>query len=175
MSQHRTFIVQNSIFGAFVGISFILSTYLFFLSGQSVSMNPQLGNVIMLLSVAGGFIGTRKYREEQLSGIISYGKALGCSLYILGIASALYSIFIYLLYANQPELLENYLKISIALLEEVYKGMPQLESMKAIMNSLITSGFIAFTEFLNKLLTGFMFSLLLAFILRRKARNNYLA
>ncbi len=173
MNKRHSFVIQNTIFGIFVGASFVLTSYLFFQSGQSVCLNQQLNNVIMLLSIAGAFIGTRKYREELLGGIISYGKALGSCIYILSIASAIYAIYTYLLFQAYPELQENYLQTMLSILEEVYKGIPELETMKTIISSLITSSIIAISEFFNKILTGFMYSLLLALILRRKASISH--
>ena len=167
-NQKNTFISQNTIFGLFVGLSFILASFTFYKSGKSISLNPQLNNVMMLLSIAGTFIGVRKYREESLNGSISYGNALGACVYLITVASLLYGIYIYWLYRHTPELQENYISTINSVLEEVYKGTPLLENMKAMLQNLMTAGFIAFSEIFNKIFTGFIFSLLLAGILRKR-------
>ena len=122
MSNRYPFLIQNTIFGVFVGASCMLASYLFFRSGQSVCINPQLQNVMLLLLISGGFIGTRKYREEQAEGLLSYSQALGCCFYILSIASILYAIYTFLLYKTHPELQKSYLQMTLSLLEEVYNN-----------------------------------------------------
>lgn len=168
MKNDNTFISQNTIFGLFIGLSFILASYAFYKTGQQVSLNPRLNNVIMLLSLAGAFIGARKYREEHLNGILSYAKALGICIYLIAVASVVYGIYIYILYRHNPELQENYLDMTTGMLEEIYKGSPLLENMQVILKSFMTAGAIAFAEVFNKIFTGFIFSLLLAGILRKK-------
>ena len=166
--KNNTFVSQNTLFGGFIGLSFILASYVFYQAGQPVCLNPQLNNVLMLLSIAGAFIGTRKYREEQLGGILHYAKALGICVYLIATASALYGCYIYILYRTHPELQDNYLEMTASMLEEVYKDSPLLENMQAILKSFMNAGVIAISEVFNKIFTGFIFSLFLTGILRRK-------
>ena len=63
-SKKKNFFSQNTLFGLFVGLSFIAVAYAYYRSGRGVSLNPQLNNVILLLSIVGAFIGVRKYRDE---------------------------------------------------------------------------------------------------------------
>ena len=57
-SKKKNFFSQNTLFGLFVGLSFIAVAYAYYRSGRGVSLNPQLNNVILLLSIVGAFIGT---------------------------------------------------------------------------------------------------------------------
>ena len=170
MNQRQIFIRQNGIFGLFIGISFILASYIFHLSGLPIYANPQLNNALLLLSIFGAFIGVRKYREEHLNGILSYSRALGSSIYMLCIASILYGIYIYILYTSIPELQENYLQTTLNMLDELYRDTPQLEleKIKSFMKILITPGFITASEVFTKIISSVFFSLFLAFLLRRK-------
>lgn len=63
-SEKKNFFSQNTLFGLFVGLSFIAVAYAYYRSGRGVSLNPQLNNVILLLSIVGAFIGVRKYRTN---------------------------------------------------------------------------------------------------------------
>lgn len=168
--KNNTFLIQNTVFGLFVGLSFILTSYVFYKSGRVISLNPQLNNVIMLLSIAGAFIGVRKYRDESHAGIITYGTALGACTYLISVAAMLYSIYIYYLYSRNPELQENYIGLMESVLDELYKGSPLLENMKTMLKAFMTPATIAFAEFFNKIFTGFIFSLFLAGILRRNRK-----
>lgn len=170
-SKPDTFIKQNTLFGLFVGISFILVSYLYFRAGRGVSLNPQLNNVIMLLSIAGTFIGVRKYREESLDGIISYGKALGACIYLVTVAAIIYGIYIAMLYHRHPELLENYISMVNTALHEVYGTSPLLTQMENMVEHFTTSWAVAFAEVFNKIFTGAIFSLLIAGLLRRNKKT----
>ena len=57
------------------------------------------------------------------------------------------------------------------MLDEMYKGSPMLDTVKNMMEHLVSPVFIAATETFNKILTGLIFSLLMAGILRRKSRT----
>ncbi|MDE6452290.1 MAG: DUF4199 domain-containing protein [Odoribacter sp.] len=168
MKNKHTFITQNTIFGLCIGVSFMLASYIFYKSGQQINLNPRFNNILMLLTIAGSFIGTRKYRDENLDGKLSYPKALGTCVYLTAIASVSYGIYIYTLYHIHPELQEEYLNMTKSILEEVYKNSPLLETMQTLLTSFMTAGMIAFSETFNKIFTGFIFSLFLAGILRRK-------
>lgn len=168
--NNKTFFSPNTIFGLFIGLSYILTAFIFYKAGKGISLNPQLNNALSLLSIAGAFIGVRKYREEQLQGNISYGAALGACIYMLSIASVVYGIFIYYLYHHAPELQESYISNIETILQEVYKGSPLLENMKSMMETFMSSGVIAFAETFNKIFTGGILSLLLAGILRRNRK-----
>lgn len=168
--KKNTFIQQNTIFGLFIGVSFILASYVFYKTGRSISINPQLNNVIMLLSIAGAFIGVKKYRDDNHRNGYSYTSALGACMYMISVAAVIYGIYIYTLYQRIPGLQENYVTMVTTVLEEVYKGSPLLENMKTMIETFMTPAAIAFAEVFNKIFTGFIFSLLLAGILRRPKR-----
>lgn len=170
METNNTFITQNSLFGILVGLSLILASFVFYITGKNIMLNPQLSNAMLLLSIAGAFIGVRKYREEQLQGFISYPLALGGCIYIISVGSLLYGIYAYAIYHYDPELQAGYLSTLQVMLNEMYKGTPMLDNIKNMMEHLVSPAFIAATETFNKILTGFIFSLLIAGILRRKPR-----
>lgn len=168
--KKNTFLSKNTIFGLFVGLSFIVASFAFYMAGKSISLNPQLNNVIMLLSIAGSFIGVRKYRDEDLAGSMSYGNALGSCVYLITVASVVYGIYIFYLYRTVPELQQNYLVTIETVLREVYANSSLLNNMTAMLETVMTPAVIAFAEIFNKIFTGFIFSLLLAGILRRTAK-----
>ena len=80
--NNELFLKQNSIFGCLIGGTFIFASLLFILAGKGIVVNAQFHNIIMMLTIFGIFIGVRKYRDEQLAGVISYGKALKTGIFI---------------------------------------------------------------------------------------------
>ncbi len=170
MKTNNTFISKNTLFGMLVGLSLILSSFIFYITDKNIMLNPQLSNVMMLLTITGAFIGVRKYREEQLQGFISYSLALGSCVYIIAVGALLYGIYAYAIYCYDPQLQANYITIIQLMLDEIYKNTPILDNIKNMMEHLVSPAFIAITEIFNKVLTGFIFSLFMAGILRRKPR-----
>ena len=166
-SKKKNFFSQNTLFGLFVGLSFIAVAYAYYRSGRGVSLNPQLNNVILLLSIVGAFIGVRKYRDELPDNCLSYGKALGACTYLIAVASVIYGCFVFYLYRHHPELLENYLTSIETTFKEVYSDSAFTENMISMLKAFTTPATIAFAETFNKIFTGFIFSLLLAGLLRR--------
>lgn len=167
--KKNTFFTHNTLFGIFVGLSFVVTSYIFFKTGREISLNPQLNNVIMLLSIVGIFFGVRMYRDQQCGGYISYKKALAASIWLLAVAAVLYGIYLYTLYNKFPELKENYLGVIEAALQEHYSGSPLLENMNTMFKAFTTPATIALGEVFNKLFTGAIFSLFIAGILRRNS------
>ena len=165
-SKKKNFFSQNTLFGLFVGLSFIAVAYAYYRSGRGVSLNPQLNNVILLLSIVGAFIGVRKYRDELPDNCLSYGKALGACTYLIAVASVIYGCFVLLL--------ENYLTSIETTFKEVYSDSAFTENMISMLKAFTTPATIAFAETFNKIFTGFIFSLLLAGLLRRTRKNEFI-
>lgn len=161
---------QNTLFGVLIGLSFIAASYIYFLSGQDVCLNPQLHNILLLLSIAGAYIGVRKYREETLGGCISYTKALGICTYLITIATLCYGIYIFILYSKHPGLVERYVRFAESTLRETYKNSPLVDNMVKMMESFTTPIVITLAEVFNKILTGFIFSLFVAGLLRKNPK-----
>lgn len=166
--KQNLFFTRNALFGLFVGLSYIVVSFLFLKNEQEVSFNPQLNNVILMLSIAGAFIGVKTYRDQDLQGLISYQRALGASVLLLAIAALFYGIYIYYVYYSRPELTENYLITVEAALKETYKNSALTGSMSNMLRAFTTPASIAFAEIFNKIITGTIFSLLIAGFLRRK-------
>ena len=183
-SKKKNFFSQNTLFGLFVGLSFIAVAYAYYRSGRGVSLNPQLNNVFvivvhkwrhnLLLSIVGAFIGVRKYRDELPDNCLSYGKALGACTYLIAVASVIYGCFVFYLYRHHPELLENYLTSIETTFKEVYSDSAFTENMISMLKAFTTPATIAFAETFNKIFTGFIFSLLLAGLLRRTRKNEFI-
>lgn len=170
-TTHKSYWKENTLFGLLIGGSFSMASLLFIWGGKSVAMNPQLNNVIMLLTIFGVFVGAKKYRDEALGGIISYGKALGAGLYLLLIASAVYAIYTYALYASSDELFSTYKANMLETLKLVYEGTPIYNTLLETFNMFLLPVSIAMGEFFNHIVTGGIFTVLLAWFVKRKPQD----
>ena len=162
------FLLYNSIFGLFVGGSYIVASLVFFWSGKNISLNPQLNNIILMLTIAGIFLGVKKFRDDHLEGIISYGKSFSTGIYILTIASFLYALYIFIFYTSDPDLMERFKKVMLSILKQIYGNTPLYETFEKSIQSFLYPASIAVGEFLNKLFFGIILTLFLAGILRKR-------
>lgn len=172
--NNYTFFVQNSIFGLLIGVSFIVVSLVYYKTGQSICVNPQLNSVTMMLSIAGAFIGGRKYRDDHLGGIISYWKALGTCIYLITVAAFLYGIYVLILFHYDPSSQTAYfamLEQVVTMLKEVYANSPLLPEIESMAKQLGTPFFIGFSAIFDKIFTGFIFSLFLAGLIRRTGKT----
>ena len=170
-SDHRS-ISPLTLFGLLVGGGFIVASLLFILSGKDAAMDPRLGNVVSGLTIIGCFMGVKKYRDDRLGGIISYGQAFGAGLRVLLLAALLYTVYTYFLYARTPDLLERYREVSAIVMKEIYGNTP-FGAATVEMSKAITPGMVAFGEFLRDVVFGMFFLLVIAAILRRTTARTH--
>ena len=152
--NNELFLKQNSIFGCLIGGTFIFASLLFILAGKGIVVNAQFHNIIMMLTIFGIFIGVRKYRDEQLAGVISYGKALKTGIFILCIASLCYAVYVFFLYTF------NTLKIT-------GQNSPLFKMLEENVDVYFVPASIAFGELFNRIIVGAAFSLFIAGLVRR--------
>ncbi|MDQ1769543.1 DUF4199 family protein [Labilibaculum sp. A4] len=160
------------LFGALVGGALILAAFVVYLKDLSVNFDPNLRSINLFLIVSGIFFGVKKYRDDELGGAISYGKALATGVLIIGFASMFYSIFIYVLTSFFDTAI---IKEAIIFLE---KGLHEMGYQQKDIDLLmgiyknITPGLFAFGQWFSKALSGLLFSLILAFFFRQN-RNLF--
>ncbi|MCB0628152.1 MAG: DUF4199 domain-containing protein, partial [Lewinella sp.] len=75
-----------------VVVGFGLMALLFGDGSDKIKYGELLGYTVMIVALSVIFIGVRTYRDEQLDGAISFGKALQVGVLITLVASALYVI-----------------------------------------------------------------------------------
>ncbi|MDR2130253.1 MAG: DUF4199 domain-containing protein [Odoribacteraceae bacterium] len=171
MTHHRSF-SPIVIFGLLIGGSFIVASFLFIVSGREIVLNPRLNNVISCLSIIGCFMGIKKFRDERLTGAISYGRAFSTGLKIILVATVLYTLYTYFLYSAVPEFMENYKQIMTGALKKVYGETSFYALAAETLNKSLSPGLIAFGEFFRELIFGMFFLLVVAAIVKRSSPVN---
>lgn len=155
------------LFGALVGGVLILTSLMFYFRGVPISVNPQITSINYFLIITGIYFGLRIYRNDILNGIISYGRALGAGVLIIGFAGAFYAIYIYVLVKYfDASILQEFIAITEKSLIEAKYSDEQVELFMALYEK-ITPGAFAFAQWFSKLGAGFLFSLILAFFFSR--------
>lgn len=131
------------------------------------------GYASMIIALSTIFVGIRKYRDEELGGFISFGKAFQVGLFITLVASALYVTgwMIYSATGTGQEFMANYLDATIAQLRqsgiseaEVDQKVAEMEAfMEMYKNPIVKIGM----TFLEIFPVGLIISLIAAALLRK--------
>lgn len=134
------------------------------------------GYATILVSMSMIFFGVRSYRDNKLSGTISFGKALGVGLLIAAIGSLIYALtWLFVYHQFFPDFTESYTN---SLIEDARKSgadstaigqiREQGVQLKALYANPVTN--VAIT-FLEPFPVGLLIALISAAILRRKPKT----
>lgn len=155
------------LFGALVGGVLISAALVVYAKGLSVNFEPNLRSINLFLIVTGIFFGVKKYRDDELGGVISYGKAFATGVLIIGFASMFYSIFIYILTSYfDSSIIEEAITFLEKGLHEMGYQQKDIDLLMGIYKN-ITPGLFAFGQWFSKALSGLLFSFILAFFFRQ--------
>lgn len=135
-----------------------------------------VGYTTMIIALSSMFFGIKAYRDQQLNGSISFGKAFLVGLYITLIASTIYAVG-WKIYSHfyMPDFFERYLAYST---EEFHRSNPTPEEIDAynkdvkFMSWIFSHPLLEIAAvFLMEIFpVGIAISLISAAILRRKPR-----
>ncbi|RZT93307.1 uncharacterized protein DUF4199 [Ancylomarina subtilis] len=168
MQSHSNPLLRHSfLFGSLVGGILILTSLMFYFRGVPISINPQITSINYFLIMTGIYFGLRIYRNDVLNGVISYGRALGAGVLIIGIAGAFYAIYIYILIKYfDASILQEFIDLMEKSFVEAKYNEKDIELLMSFYEK-ITPGVFAFAQWFSKLGAGFFFSLILAFFFSR--------
>ncbi|MEL6132956.1 MAG: DUF4199 domain-containing protein, partial [Bacteroidota bacterium] len=131
------------------------------------------GYTIMTVALSTIFFGVRSYRDNELGGNITFGKALLMGLMIAGIAGVLYTAGWMIL--SPPDFMEQYAQQYLENLQndgateaEIQAAMTEIEKSKEMYKNPFFKAGITFMEIFP---VGLMISLLSAFILKKNDPN----
>lgn len=83
-------LVYGIIAGSIVAVSMVWGIWVSDSSGESMAVLEYVGYLIMLVALSVIFVGIKKYRDDELGGVISFGTAVLVGLGISLIASIIY-------------------------------------------------------------------------------------
>lgn len=168
----NTVLKYGIIAGAIVSI-FMIVTMPLMDENSDIKHSEILGYTVMLVAMSMIFIGVRSYRNNQLNGVISFGKAFVLGLYIALIASTMYVISWMLLSEFVvTDFMEVYWNSSVEQLQssglsqaEIDAQLEQMKSWMEMYKNPLVKFFITYMEILP---VGILVSLVSAFILKKK-------
>ncbi|MDD3875331.1 MAG: DUF4199 domain-containing protein [Bacteroidales bacterium] len=154
-------------YGAIIGIllvSVILLSYVFNMTTQRA-----IGYFQYIIIVGGITLAQIKYRNNNLNGYMSYGKALGFGTLTIFYASVITGFFTYILYAFiEPGLIEQILEMTEQAM--VDKGMSDEEIDMALTFSrkFTSPTILAVSAVFGSTFIGFLFSLITSIFTKKK-------
>jgi amino acid transporter len=133
--------------------------------------NDVLGYASMVVVFSLIFFGVRNYRNKQLDGVISFGKAFKAGLLIALIASSMYVVvWLFYYYLFVPDFIDIYINY-------VLKDVPaaelaaKTEEMKQFKDMYQNPFFVILITYSEVLPVGLVVTLVSALILKKKVKN----
>jgi len=104
---------------------------------ESMQFLEWMGYLIMLVALSAIFIGIRRYRDQELGGVISFGSALLVGLGIAAVAGVIY-VAVWEIYLAQTDyrFIEDYIQSVLAAKEAAGIPAAELQQVTLEMNEL---------------------------------------
>ncbi len=178
MTKH---VLTYGTIGGIIVVVLMLSSQSFIMGADGkpdFGLGETLGYISMIVSLSMIFFGTKSYRDQHLSGVISFGQALKIGLLITLVASAFYVVG-WMVYFHTSEsagqFMEQYTEYTLTKMaesgatpEEIDQAEIQYkESAEYYKNPLIMAG----VSLLEIFPVGLVISLLSSYFLKSKTQN----
>jgi len=172
MENKRSQVKVAMNYGTLYGLAGIAVTLLFYFLGIDIqSKIPRLINVAVLVVFI--YMGIKSYRDEDLSGFISYGKSLGTGTLISlfgGIISAIFTVIFFTYIA--PEVAEQIINSSQEELAEKGMSEDQIEQAINMTRMFMSPVWLFLFSILGATFMGFVLSLIIS-IFTKKESNPF--
>lgn len=154
-------------FGLLISGALIAASFILVKNESSILINSDLDSINYMICISGLFMTIRKLRSDILP-FITYWQSTLAGLLTISIAAIPFSIFLYFVLSTYPEIISN----AIAITEKTFKANDiigeETNTFLSLYKALATPAFMTFGNFINKIIMGFFFSLILSSFLSRK-------
>ena len=169
----KKIVIKFGLIGGAIISTFMASTMPFFDENTDMSQSELLGYATMVVALSTIFIGIRNYRNNELDGIISFGKAFKVGLYIALIASTMYVLtWMVVSHFYMPNFMEIYIQNTTDTMQAAGNTQDEidakLESMDSMMEMYKNPFFKALITYAEILPVGLLISLISAGVLKKK-------
>ncbi len=128
-------VIKYGLIGGAIVSLFMVFTIPFMDADTDMGNSELLGYATMIVALSTIFIGVRSYRNNQLEGYISFGKAFLTGLYIAVIASTLYVItWMILSHFFLPDFMDTYINNMVEQMKESGSSQAEIEAYLGEMN-----------------------------------------
>lgn len=173
----KKIVIKFGLIGGGIISIFMASTMPFFDENTDMSQSEVMGYATMVVALSTIFLGIRNYRNNELHGVISFGKAFTVGLYIALIASTMYVLtWMVISHFYMPNFMEIYVQNTIEDMQGAGSTQDeidaQLESMQSMMEMYKNPFFKVLITYAEILPIGLLISLISAVVLKRKAQSR---
>ncbi|UCH13276.1 MAG: DUF4199 domain-containing protein [Bacteroidales bacterium] len=168
MEENKNDILRHSAtYGAIIGFALIIYSVLLYIA--DLSLSRALGYVSYVIIIAGIFLSIKRFRENEPSDAIKYGKALGVGVLTCVFMGFIGAVFTYVHFKFiDPDLINKILEMTQDKLLDRGLSEDMIEMQSEFMMKFMSSGMMAVSAFINYIFMGTVFSLILAAILKKE-------
>ncbi|TVR70994.1 MAG: DUF4199 domain-containing protein [Marinilabiliales bacterium] len=166
-TKEKSLLKSTMNYGAMLGLALIIYSLLLWM--LDLTDNTALGLVSYVIMITGIVLATKTYRDQELGGFISYGRALGVGTLTTVFAGVISAFFTYLLYkVIDPGLMDK----MYLMMEEAYyeAGMSdsQIEMTMDMAKRFTNPVMMAVFGIFGSAFFGFLFSLITSIFLKKE-------
>ena len=170
----KNVLIFGAILGVIISINLVVSVGLLY-SNPDFKANDVVGYAAMVVIFSLSFFGIRNYRNRQLGGVISFGRAFKTGALIALLGATIYVVFwLFYYYLVVPDFMDKYTAHVLAncvkdgySATELAEKTTELRDFKKMYDNPL---FVVGMTYAEVLPVGLLVALISAFILKRKRR-----
>lgn len=153
--------------GLIVGLAMVIYGILLYI--LELNLNQALGYINYVILIAGFILGTKAFRDNELNGSISYGRAFGYSVIILLVATVISIIYSYLLMnVFDPEIIEKMKALGEEKMLERGMTDEQIEMAQQMNSKFMKPGFMMIVGFIAMMFIGTILALITSAFVKKE-------
>ncbi len=166
--EEKSLFWKNSLkHGLIVGLVILIYSVLLYV--LELNLIQALGYVVYVILFAGFILGTKAFRDNNLNGNISYGRAFGYSIVILLVASIISSIYNYLLVTViDPDIVEKIMALGEEKMLEKGLTDDQIEMAQSMQKKFMSPVFMSIMAFIGTMFFGTIIALITSAIVKKE-------
>ncbi len=167
MEDKSTFWKNSLKHGLIVGLAMVVYGVLLYI--LELNLNTALGYVNYVILIAGFILGTKAFRDHELNGNISYGRALGYSVVILTVATLISIIYSYLMMTViDPDMVNKIQAIGEEKMLERGMTDEQIEMAQKMNSKFMSPGIMMTFAFVGMMIFGTILALITSAFVKKE-------
>ena len=167
MSTQDSSPVKNAMnYGSIIGIALVIISLLFYMMNETSEIQNYLGYLALAVGV---YIGVKHHRDNELGGLMSYGKALSSGTLISFFASIIMAFYLYVfILFIDPSLVDVILEKAENDMIDAGNSDKEIEMGMKYTMMFVTPFWMSAMSVLVYTIIGFIFSLIIATFLKKQ-------
>jgi amino acid transporter len=167
----KNILIFGAILGTILCVNMLVMINLM-MSNPDFKGNDLLGYVAMVLVFSLVYFGIRNYRNKQMDGFISFGKAFKTGFFIALVASTMYVVtWLFYYYLFVPDFLDYYIDYVLKLTPEAELA-DKTKKMEEFKEMYENPFFVVLVTYAEVLPVGLVIALISSLSLKKKKKSN---